>query len=216
MLLFAPPAVSEEPGQLTHAPPDKGRSPAGAAAAPRAQKKKARAVGPKRAWTPYIFYAAEARALISEQQPELKMTDQAKLMGAQWKALSAAEKQKYHDMAKKDKERYEAEKKELYSDFGGGSASGSASAFGSKRKHSRWSDEEVAHLKSVCHRPLPHCCHHHSPAALVRRAELSRTEGTERGWLMADLRREWTSLALATGRRFSRAMSLVTRAVQLI
>jgi hypothetical protein len=71
---------------------------------------------------------------------------------------------RYNDMAKKDKERYESEKAELYSDFRG-SASGSVDAFagGSKRKHSRWSDEEVAHLKSVSVWQAvwqhPRCCH---------------------------------------------------------
>ena len=97
------------------------------------------------------------------------MTDQAKLMGAQWKALSAAEKQKFNELAKKDKARYESEKAELYSDFRGSSASFGG---GSKRKHSRWSDEEVAHLRSVghplasTHAHLP-CCHLTPPSVLA-------------------------------------------------
>lgn len=66
--------------------------------------------GPKRATTAYFFFTAEMRERVKEENPDLKITELAKVMGAQWKALSEEEKQKYNEMAEKDKERYAAEK----------------------------------------------------------------------------------------------------------
>ena len=50
------------------------------------------------------------RERVKEENPDLKVTEIAKVIGAKWKALTDEEKKKYNDMAEKDKERYEAEK----------------------------------------------------------------------------------------------------------
>ena len=75
----------------------------------RASKKKQK-TGPKRATTAYFYYAGEMRERVKAENPDLKITEMAKVIGAKWKALSDDEKQKYNDMAEKDKERYAAEK----------------------------------------------------------------------------------------------------------
>lgn len=131
------PVSEEDPAQLTYAPRASGRSPAKRVSS---AKVKARRVGPKRAMSAYFFFAAEARTKIAAERPELKMTDQAKEMGVQWKRMSAADKQKYVEMAQKDKERYASEKAEYYKDY---------PQPGPKRKNTRWTAEEMALLKSV-------------------------------------------------------------------
>ena len=68
------------------------------------------ASGPKRATSAYFYYAADRRKWFKEQQPELKMTEVAKLLGAEWKALSEKQRKKYNDLAAKDMARYEREK----------------------------------------------------------------------------------------------------------
>jgi uncharacterized protein (DUF736 family) len=88
----------------------------------------------------YFFFAAEARGRIAAEHPELKMTDQAKEMGARWKRMPDAEKQKYVDLAQKDQERYTAEKADYYKDY---------PQPGPKRKNTRWNADEVALLRSV-------------------------------------------------------------------
>ena len=73
-------------------------------------KAKAAQDGPKRATSAYFYYAADRRDWFKEEQPELKMTEVAKLIGAEWKGLSDDQKGKYNKLAAKDKARYEKEK----------------------------------------------------------------------------------------------------------
>ena len=75
----------------------------------RAAKKKQK-TGPKRATTAYFYFTADMRERVKEENPDLKVTEIAKVIGAKWKALTDEEKQKYNDMADKDKERYADEK----------------------------------------------------------------------------------------------------------
>ena len=96
--------------------------------------------------TAYFCFAAEARSRLAAEHPELSMTEQAKEMGAQWKRMGDAEKQKYMEMAQKDRERYESERAEYYKDY---------PQPGPKRKNTRWSAEEMGLLKSVSMR-VPH------------------------------------------------------------
>ena len=139
--------------QLTYEPRTSGRSPAKRASA----KKKVRRVGPKRAMTAYFCFATEARSRIAADRPELSMTEQAKEMGALWKRMSDSEKQKYIEMAQKDRERYESEKAEYDKDFPQPAP---------KRKNTRWSAEEIALLKSVSS-----CLAARMPAWCLSRAE---------------------------------------------
>ena len=51
------------------------------------------AKGPKRGTTAYFFYTADVRAKFKEENPDAKLGDLAKLMGAKWKTLSAEDKE---------------------------------------------------------------------------------------------------------------------------
>ena len=73
-------------------------------------KPSAGADGPKRATSAYFYYAADRRVWFKEHQPDLKMTEVAKLVGAEWKGMSDKQRKKYNDLAAKDKARYEREK----------------------------------------------------------------------------------------------------------
>ena len=68
--------------------------------------------GPKRGLSAYMYYTADVRAKFKEENPDAKLGDLAKLMGAKWKTLSAEDKAPYEEKAKEDKARYEKEKKE--------------------------------------------------------------------------------------------------------
>jgi len=58
---------------------------------------------PKRAPTAYFLFTAERRAAVSAANPEAKITQIAKLMGAEWKALSEEEKAPFVEKAEKAK-----------------------------------------------------------------------------------------------------------------
>ena len=90
-----------------------------AAAQPPAAKKPRKAKSPKvalavvekkkRARTAFLFYSNANRATVREMQPGIKITEAAVILGAQWKALSDAEKAPYLKLAAEDKARIEAE-----------------------------------------------------------------------------------------------------------
>merc|ERR1711934_578928 len=71
--------------------------------------KKKDPAAPKRGKSAYIFFCNDIRARITEENKDLKMTELSKLMGLEWKKLDDEGKQKYKEMAKKDKERYAKE-----------------------------------------------------------------------------------------------------------
>ena len=71
---------------------------------------------PKRAKTSYMFFCAEKRKELSEKNPDLRMTQLSKLLGKLWKDTPANQKQKYIDLANKDKNRYQ-EDIEQYKEF---------------------------------------------------------------------------------------------------
>lgn len=85
---------------------------------PKRQKKKSKVKpkkptkdpnAPKKALSSFLAFSSELRPKITAEMPELKLTEVATELGRRWKALSDGEKQPFVDMAKKDKERYEAE-----------------------------------------------------------------------------------------------------------
>merc|ERR1711962_1800162 len=75
--------------------------------APRKKKKDPNA--PKRPTSAYFFFAGEVRPGIREENPDMKITEVAKLIGAQWRELEDGEKKPYEEQAAKDKKRYEKE-----------------------------------------------------------------------------------------------------------
>ena len=60
------------------------------------------------------------REKIKTDNPDIKFTEIAKVAGARWKELSAADKQPYEAKAAADKERYAAEMKAYKQQAGGG------------------------------------------------------------------------------------------------
>jgi len=63
----------------------------------------------KRAATSYLLYSNEQRPKLQAANPDTPVTELAKQLGASWKALSAAERAKYEELAAADKLRYEGE-----------------------------------------------------------------------------------------------------------
>lgn len=58
----------------------------------------------------YLHFCSEVRASIQQNNPGIKSVDIVKKQGEGWKSLSVADKQKYEEIAKVDKERYLKEK----------------------------------------------------------------------------------------------------------
>lgn len=72
------------------------------------KKKKAKKdpAEPKRSKSSYMLFCDEQRPKIKAEQPELSMTDTAKVLGQKWKELSAEDKKPFEDEAKKLSETY--------------------------------------------------------------------------------------------------------------
>lgn len=68
---------------------------------------------PKRPSTPYVFFMNEKRGDIKKKHPDLDFSECSKMIAQQWKSLPENEKQKYMEMADKDKGRYRQEKEEF-------------------------------------------------------------------------------------------------------
>lgn len=71
---------------------------------------KDRKEGPKRPKSAYIFFTQERRLSLKTERPELGLTDASKVLGAEWKELTDAGKQRFVDMASQDRTRYSREK----------------------------------------------------------------------------------------------------------
>jgi hypothetical protein len=65
---------------------------------------------PKRALSAYMYFTQSRRAALKSENPAAKITDLAKLMGAEWQALSEAKRKPHQAKADKDKTRYAKEK----------------------------------------------------------------------------------------------------------
>jgi len=64
---------------------------------------------PKKPRSSYLFFCEETRDALKRDNPDLIVTDLAKLQGAAWKELDDSDKQRYLDKAAADVERYKAE-----------------------------------------------------------------------------------------------------------
>lgn len=62
---------------------------------------------PKKGMTSFLFYSGAMREKVKAANPEMKIGEVAKVLGAQWKNLETKEKAKWEKMAEKDKVRYE-------------------------------------------------------------------------------------------------------------
>ena len=78
----------------------------------KSKKQKKPKDAPKNAKSGYMFYCAEIRAVIKEENPDMKPKEIMSEMGRRWKEVKDTEEaKKYLKMAEEDKERYAAEKK---------------------------------------------------------------------------------------------------------
>ena len=64
---------------------------------------------PKRPTTAFFFFTADIRQEVKEANPDLKVSDLAKIHGEKWRNLSDEGRQKYLEMNVADKERYNKE-----------------------------------------------------------------------------------------------------------
>mmetsp|Transcript_32819 Transcript_32819/g.47512 ORF Transcript_32819/g.47512 Transcript_32819/m.47512 type:complete len:204 (-) Transcript_32819:310-921(-) len=76
----------------------------------RKKKKKKDPNAPKRNMSAFFIYSNEVRDQVKTDNPGIKFGDVAKMISAQFKALSPDERKKFDDYAAKDKERYLREK----------------------------------------------------------------------------------------------------------
>eukprot|EP00316_Scyphosphaera_apsteinii_P020188 CAMPEP_0119308936 /NCGR_PEP_ID=MMETSP1333-20130426/12961_1 /TAXON_ID=418940 /ORGANISM="Scyphosphaera apsteinii, Strain RCC1455" /LENGTH=671 /DNA_ID=CAMNT_0007312817 /DNA_START=30 /DNA_END=2045 /DNA_ORIENTATION=+ len=88
----------------TAAPKDKGSKVDGKKKKPAKDKN-----APKKNANAYMLWFNGNREQIKAEHPELKAIELGKIGGEQWRAMNAAAKAPWDDMAKKDKERYERE-----------------------------------------------------------------------------------------------------------
>ena len=64
----------------------------------------------KKAKSSYLFFCAEKRKTVQDENTGKNMGDISKILGAMWQKLSKEEKQKYNDLHQEDVERFENEK----------------------------------------------------------------------------------------------------------
>ena len=73
----------------------------------RTSKRKRDPARPKRAMTPFLFYACEQRNILKARGDKMTLPEQSKHIASLWK--SVVDKSKYEEQAQKDRQRYEEE-----------------------------------------------------------------------------------------------------------
>merc|ERR1719499_105600 len=91
-------------------------------ASKKAAKKPKDVNAPKKPPTAYFIFTAKIRAETTAANPEMKITQIAKVMGQKWKEISEEEKKEYQDEAAKLKEQHkitveEYKKSDLYQEY---------------------------------------------------------------------------------------------------
>jgi hypothetical protein len=69
--------------------------------------------GPKKALSPFFFYVRARRKTVKDTASALSTTEISKLIGQEWRSMSESDKAIYIELAAKDKERYDRQKKEF-------------------------------------------------------------------------------------------------------
>ena len=72
----------------------------------RALKQPKDADAPKKSLSAYFLFAKERRVSLKAEKPSTKFTEFSKMMGAEWKAMDAATKSKYQELAAEAKREY--------------------------------------------------------------------------------------------------------------
>jgi structure-specific recognition protein 1 len=89
---------------------------------------------PKHPRNAYLYFTQEVRPRRKEQYPDKSFGDLTILIADEWKSLSSSKKRRFEELAKKDKRRYEREKKEYDANRATSSESESESRSRDKRK----------------------------------------------------------------------------------
>lgn len=74
---------------------------------------------PKRASGAYVFFTNDMRPQVLKEFPGIKFVEMGRILGERWRALSAAEKKRYEDMAAEDKVRFQLEMQQYTAATGG-------------------------------------------------------------------------------------------------
>eukprot|EP01004_Peranema_trichophorum_P007157 NODE_5947_length_947_cov_84.220874_g5360_i0.p1 GENE.NODE_5947_length_947_cov_84.220874_g5360_i0~~NODE_5947_length_947_cov_84.220874_g5360_i0.p1 ORF type:complete len:223 (-),score=50.17 NODE_5947_length_947_cov_84.220874_g5360_i0:13-681(-) len=77
----------------------------------RSKKAKKVSTGPKKPLTAFFHFLKEARELVKKKHPEYSITEVTQKCSSKWRKMTDDEKKPFEKLARKDKERYEAEKK---------------------------------------------------------------------------------------------------------
>ncbi|TRY75371.1 hypothetical protein TCAL_00698 [Tigriopus californicus] len=75
---------------------------------PRVSTKNKDPHAPKRGLSAFMLYSGEVRPKIRASNPDMPVTEVAKVIGARWAEVSDEEKARFNALAAKDKKRYEA------------------------------------------------------------------------------------------------------------
>ena len=67
----------------------------------------------KKPQSAYVLFGNEQRAVIAQKYHGLKVTEVVRMIAKEWQKLSKAQRQKYKDAAKRDKERFSVELSKL-------------------------------------------------------------------------------------------------------
>jgi len=77
---------------------------------PKGKRRYPKGVGaPKQPLSGYVHFLNERRESVRSKNPDITFSDLSKKLAAEWSALSETDKNKYNEMAKKDKYRYDKE-----------------------------------------------------------------------------------------------------------
>lgn len=71
------------------------------------RKKKRDPARPKRAMTPFLYYACEQRIKLKDEGKKMSLIEQSRYIANLWKNVS--DKSKYEELSKNDRERYKSE-----------------------------------------------------------------------------------------------------------
>lgn len=73
------------------------------------KKKKVDPNAPKRPMSAFMYFSRDYRSVLKEQHPEASFGELGKLLGSTWRELGSSEREKYSDLAREDRARFEAE-----------------------------------------------------------------------------------------------------------
>ena len=71
------------------------------------KKKKRDPARPKRAMTPFLYYACEQRNILKEEGKKMSLIEQSRYIASLWKNVT--DKSKYEELSQKDRARYKSE-----------------------------------------------------------------------------------------------------------